>query len=491
MNLGELLQLAAIRNPGRAALYCGEESITYAELDRSTSTLAGWLLSQGLQPGDRVAIHWTNTFEPVKLYFACFKAGLIAVPVNTRLKAPEIAYILEHSGAKMCFSQPGLPAPSGRVYRELPAVEGPPPSLPAVDPARPAAILYTSGTVARPKGVTHTHETLFHGARLMTLIIGDAVETILVPTSLMHVSGLCCDLLPAVSNATTAVLLPVFDPAAALNAVERRGCTYTLMLPALIQFLAEEQARQPRNVRSLGRLLAAGDRVPVTLQERFQALFGIPLQEGLGMTETGPGCLNRPEDILPGSVGKPIDGIEVQVIAPGGARAGAIGEMIVRSPANCIGYWNDSEATAAALRDGWLYTGDLVRRDAQGYFWFEGRKKEIIVRGGSNISPQEVEEALYQHPAVLEAGVIGVPDCVYGERVVAFVALREGMDATESDLLDFARERLADYKAPERILFLAELPKGITGKVQRRALKEIACSQADLLHQHLEAGVRA
>ena len=490
MNLGELLQFAASRNPSRAALFCGEEMVTYAELDRSTSSLAGWLLSQGLQPGDRVAIHWSNTFEPVQLYFACFKAGLIAVPINTRLKAPEIAYILEHSEAKMCFSQPGLPAPSGRVHRDVPAVDGPPPSLPAVDPARPAAILYTSGTIARPKGVTHTHETLFHIARLMTLAIGEAAETILVPTSLMHMSGLGCDLLPAVLNAATAVLLPVFDPGAALNAIQRRGCTYTIMLPSMIQFLVEEQARQPRDVRSLRRFNAGGDSVPVALQERFETLFGIPLLEGIGMTENVPICCNTPEDCMPGSVGKPTGGVEVEVIGPGGPSADGIGEMIVRRPANCVGYWNDPEATADALRDGWLYTGDLVRRDAHGYFWFEGRKKQIIIRGGSNISPQEVEEALYQHPAVLEAGVIGMPDGAYGERVVAFVALREGRDAKECDLRDFVRQRLADYKTPERILFLPVLPKGISGKVQRRDLIESAGSQADLLHQHFEARVR-
>jgi len=306
MNLGELLQLAASRNPRGAALFCGEEMVTYAELHRSTTSLAAWFLSQGLQPEDRVAIHWSNTFEPVKLYFACFKAGLIAVPINIRLKAPEVAYILEHSEAKMCFSEPGLPAPSDRLHRELPTTVEASGStrLPSVEPARPAAILYTSGTTARPKGVTHSHETFFHMARLMTIDIGEAMETILIPTSLMHISGLGFDLLPAVLNATTAVLLPKFDPAEALNAIERHRCTFALMLPAMTQFLAEEQARRPRDARSLRRFHAGGDCVPVTLRERFQALFGIPLLEAFGMTETLPICWNTPKDCMPGSVGK-------------------------------------------------------------------------------------------------------------------------------------------------------------------------------------------
>ena len=175
-------------------------------------------------------------------------------------------------------------------------------------------------------------------------------------------------------------------------------------------------------------------------------------------------------------MGPALDLVDTRVADPTGnvVADGQVGELQVQSPANCVGYWDDPRATAAAFDDGWLRTGDLVRRDADGFFWFEGRAKQIIIRGGSNISPQEVEEALYHHPAVLEAGVIGMPDPVHGEKVIAYVALREGLTASEQELRDLVRSRIADYKTPERILFLPALPKGLTGKVQRRALKELA-----------------
>jgi long-chain acyl-CoA synthetase len=245
----------------------------------------------------------------------------------------------------------------------------------------------------------------------------------------------------------------------------------------MVQALIEEQARKPRQVRSLVNFLAAGDSVPVSLQERFHALFGTPVREAWGMTEAVPSTGNPAGAIHPGSLGKAIQGVEIRVVDAEGADVseGQIGEIAVRSPARFAGYWDDPAATFEAVRDGWLYTGDLARRDADGYLWFEGRKKEIIVREGVNISPQEVEEAIYSHPAVLEVAVIGTPDPVgaRGERVLAFVSLREGLVVDERELRDHARQLLADIKVPETFVFRSGLPKGITGKVQRRALKEM------------------
>jgi long-chain acyl-CoA synthetase len=195
------------------------------------------------------------------------------------------------------------------------------------------------------------------------------------------------------------------------------------------------------------------------------------------MTETGPSAVNPAHAIRSGSLGKPLDGVEVRVVDSEGKDVpdGKVGEIAVRSPANFAGYWDDPAATRELLRDGWLHSGDLARRDADGYLWFEGRKKEIIVRDGLNISPQEVEEAIYNHPAVLEVGVIGMPDPLLarGERVVAFVSLRDGVTANEGELREHASQRLADFKVPDKIMFVKSLPIGITGKIQRRALKEI------------------
>jgi long-chain acyl-CoA synthetase len=488
MDLGTALRHSTKKHPQKPAVICGDQVISYEMLDRSTDALARWLLRQGVESGDRVAIHWGNSLEVVYLYYACFKAGLIAVPVNNRLKSPEIAYILEHSQAKLCFSQPDLAPLAEAVRAECPALRhiytALPPidatglegvALPEVSPERVAAVLYTSGTTARPKGVMHTHISLTGSTELMITLGMDETHTVLAVTQLVHIAALACVLLPGITCGGTVVLLPVFDPAQTLDLIERWRCTYTLTLPAMLRFVVEEQGRSPRDVSYMRLCLAGGDTVPVTLQERFQALFGIPVRELYGMTETVPVTCIREGAPRVGSMGPAMDLVDARVADPFGnlVAEGSTGELQVQSPANCVGYWGDPRATASTFLDGWLRTGDLVKRDPEGYYWFEGRAKQIIVRGGSNISPQEVEEALYHHPAVLEAGVIGKPDPVHGEKVIAFVALREGFTASEQELRELVRNRIADYKTPERILFLPALPKGLSGKVQRRELKDL------------------
>jgi long-chain acyl-CoA synthetase len=486
MTLGEMLQLSAAKNPQKAAIICGDRKIDYESLDRGTSLLASWLLDQGLAPGDRVAIHWTNSIETVTLYFACFKAGLIAVPVNNRLKAPEIAYILGHSKSRLCFSQPEL-APLAEeirsecpdllaIHTKLPALDDATASeLPKVTPDRVAAVLYTSGTTARPKGVMHTHVSLIGATELMACLGFSESDVPIAVTQMVHIAALACVLLPGLRCGCTVVLVPAFDGALTLDLIERWRCTAMLVLPAMLRFIVEEQATRSRDVRSMRLCLAGGDAVPVTLQDRFQKFFGFRVREMFGMTETVPATCIREGEPRDGSMGRALDLIESRVVDLSGnlAADGEVGELQIQSPSNCVGYWDNPEATDAAFVDGWLRTGDLVRRDADGFYWFEGRVKQIIVRGGSNISPQEVEEPLYQHPAVLECAVIGLPDPVHGEKVIAFCALRDGCSATERELRDFVRARLADYKLPERILFLPSLPKGLTGKVQRRDLKDM------------------
>lgn len=502
MTLGDLLREKARRHPEKPVVLTEQEIVSYDELDRSATALARWLLDHDLSAGDRVAIHWSNAVVPVKVFFACFKAGLVAVPINTRFKADEIAYVLQHSGARVCFSQPELASAAReriascpslyRLLTELPECESVNDDLPAVGPTQPAAILYTSGSTANPKGVTHTHETLCAMARLVGTVVGEeGLHRVLVTTSMMHIGGFAWDLLAAVYASGAVVMLSAFDAPTALDLIERFRCTYTVALPTMIRFLIEEQARKPRNVRSLSRFLSAGDSLPVDSYRRFHQLFGIPVLECLGMTECSPTCWNTADDHRAGSIGKPRNGIAFRVVDMTGSDVpeGDIGELAISSPANFVGYWEDPAATAATLRDGWLFTGDLVRKDAEGYYYFEGRLKHIIIRGGSNISPQQVEEALFQHPSVLEAAVVGVPDAVYGEKVVAFVSLRPDSSASEKRLREFARERLADYKVPEQILFLNSPPKNATGKVQRRQLKEMALGKTDPAHNFEKARV--
>jgi long-chain acyl-CoA synthetase len=491
MNLGAALQTRAIKNPDKTALFCGDATISYRDLDGSSTALAQWLLDQGLRSGERVAIHWSNSIEVVQVFFALFKAGLIAVTVNVRLKPPEISYILEHSEARLCFSEATL-APLARqagascpIRSDLPALGVPSVStkLPIINPDDPAIVLYTSGTTARPKGVIHTHSSLLNTVCIMVREMAGAENVSLAITQMMHAAALNMVVLPALYSGESAVLLPAYHPAAVLDAIERFRCSYTVCMPALLQFVVECQAQHPRRISSLKTVLVGGDTVSLPMQQRFQDLFGLPVLEVYGMTEAVPMTVNPKSATRQGSIGVRVEGFDLRIADLQGREVaeGQIGEILVRGPATCSGYWNDLQTTRAALTDGWLCTGDLASRDADGCYWFQGRKKEIIIRAGSNISPQEVEEALYRHPAVLEAGVIGTPDAVYGETVVAFVVLREGRTANAGELRHYARQYLADYKLPERMVFLEALPKSATGKVQRRALKELLLAQAKLI----------
>jgi long-chain acyl-CoA synthetase len=301
-------------------------------------------------------------------------------------------------------------------------------------------------------------------------------------TQLAFPSGIYLGLLTVIASGGTSILAPSFDAPHVLDLIQRFQCTSAFGLPSMVHLLLEEQTLRPRKVRSIRTFMVAGDAVPVSTHERFQEQFGIALRECLAMTETSLTICNPPGAIRPGSLGRVADSVEVKVVDSKGEELSddQTGELIVRSPANLVGYWDNPVATREALGDGWFRTGDLVRRDSDGYFWFEGRKKQIIVRDGFNISPQEVEEALYTHPAVLEAGVIGMPDPVKarGERVLAFVALRDGFVASEDELREHARRRLADLKVPGEIVFLEKLPKGISGKINRSALKELQLAAA-------------
>jgi len=259
----------------------------------------------------------------------------------------------------------------------------------------------------------------------------------------------------------------------------------------MLSFVVEEQVRRPRDLSSVLNAGAAGDTVPAVLQGRFQDVFGVQLREGYGLTESNPVTWNPNTDVRIGSIGLAVPGVEVRIVDRHGHNVptGETGEILVRSPANCVGYWNDPAATACLFEDGWMHTGDLASRDEDGFYWFKGRLKQLIIRGGSNISPQEVEEALLQHPAVLEAGVVGAPHAIYSEVPVAAVALRACHYVNEDELRAHARTLLADYKVPERIFFIPELPKGLTGKVDRRSLRDILIAQPDVLKQRVVSGV--
>lgn len=502
MALAEALRQSRERHPEKPALIVEDRTWSYAELDRITDQLGARLIGLGIRPGDRVALHFTNGPEIVFGYYACFKIGAVAVPLNVRLKGTELEYILNHCGARLFLGQPDLFAEVQPVRPGLKGVERfyltaggerfpetgsfdelleggvGETAFPPVAEDAVAAILYTSGTTTRPKGVTHTHRTLGRKVEFHCVNAGlEESDIVAAAASLCHIAAFALQMLPALSIGATLLVIPRFDPERVLGALARHRATQFFALPAMYNALVLHPGAAAYDLSSLRWCLAGGDAVPTELQRRFEATFWVPISEGCGMTEVVPYCINQqsagPRE---GSIGKPSAGVALRLVDDAGrdVPAGEVGEIAVKSEAAMVGYWDDPEATAATLRDGWLHTGDLGRVDADGYYWFVGRKKEIIVRAGSNISPLEIEEVLCQHPAVKEAGVVGVPDERLGETVAAYIALKDGQEATPEELTRFLSERIAAYKVPDRITLLPELPKGLTGKIHRRTLKEWA-----------------
>ena len=488
--IADAVRRQATAAPHTPALIVGERVVSYRDIDRLSSAAATHLWNAGIRRGECVALHLANGVEIVVAYLACFKSGAVALPINTRFKGAEIDYVLRHAGAVAYVGQTDLmreivtwPSDVRVRYidgellaaadaRAVDASDAAPlPACPSDDD--PAAVLYTSGTTARPKGVVHTQRTLNAMAESTHELLGDLSGAALIPLPMVHMAALL-GVVGALRVGITIVTAPAFEPNAFLDAFERHRGLLMSGMPVLYRMLVDAQRQKPRDV-STGRLFTVGgDSVPTALQQQFTALFGRPLVEAYGLSEIVPVSTNTEDAIRVGSLGRPAPGVRMRLCDGLGADVGRgeVGEICVQAPGVFVGYWNNPEATAQAFRDGWFLTGDLAHEDAEGFYWFDGRKKEIIVRGGSNISPQEVEEAIYEHPAVAEVAVVGVPDERWGEVVVAGVALRQGQSVSESDLIEFVRGRLSQYKCPERILFMPALPKGPTGKVLRRAVKE-------------------
>ena len=484
----------------RPALVSSTRSLSWRDLDSLSHRLATAYLARGLRAGDRVATLMPNRPELVIHYLACLKAGLVATPLNYRYVPPEIDHALKVSGASLLISHAerdddiaasrfagrlshgvvryGEKSPRGHdLYDEFMSSGSDKTSLPPVSMESPAFIYFTSGSTGKPKGVTHTQATI--GWMMASVIQSFKLQpsdVFLPGASCSHIGGSLFSLSTIAAGSTLA--LPGTGSAQdVLPLLRDSRPTVLWMLPAALIALVRNQDSHGEDFASIRLCVSGGDQVTAKLEEEFTKLTGIAIDEGYGMTEIGSATVNPVDgENRIGSVGMLGPGFQFSIRDDDGNElsAGASGRLWIRSPTNCVGYWENPEATAEVMVDGWLDTGDEMQADSDGYLWFRGRKKQIIIHDGSNICPQEVEGALMEHSAVRQVGVVGVHDLVHGENVRAYVTLRDGESRPEEiSLIDFARERIG-YKAPEQIVFLSEMPLNATGKVDRTHLKALA-----------------
>jgi malonyl-CoA/methylmalonyl-CoA synthetase len=480
------------------------QRVTYAELDGLVGHTAGYLQSLGLQRGDRMALQLTKSLEFILLHLAALRLGAISLPLNLAYPPDELKYFLEDSGAKLFFALNASRDKILPVLSELPdlhecifldpdnpdgfqaLISGSPiinHQSPIINSQDTAIIVYTSGTTGRPKGAEITHGNLTSNLDALHVAWGWQPEDVLLHVlPIFHVHGLFVALHGALHAGATTLLMREFDGRRALQTLVDRQCTVFMAVPTIHSRLLDVPHAGQYDLSRLRLITSGSDRLPNEVFEGFQKTFGYTLLERYGMTETGMNCSNPLDGQRRiGSIGLPLPGVEVRVADPQNDQTlpdGEIGEVQLRGPNIFKGYWRQPEKTAEAFtRDGWFHTGDLGFREPDGYFTLCGRSKDLIISGGLNIYPPEVERVLNEHPAVAASAVIGCPDREWGERVTAVVVLNAQQVLPAEDLIAFCRQRLAPYKSPKAIVYLQDLPRNAMGKVQKAELRKSVCSQ--------------
>ncbi|MEU7364533.1 long-chain fatty acid--CoA ligase [Streptomyces hygroscopicus] len=492
-NLAEYLVETVRRQPHRPALRLGGDTVSYAELNERSARVAALLQGEGVKPGDRVALMLPNIPEFVVLYYGALRAGAIVVPLNPLLKKRETAYHLTDSGATLLFEWHRAPGEGaqGAVIAGVRRIAVEPSSfatlLAGLEPVtgvsptaddEVAVLLYTSGTTGKPKGAALTHGGLRHNtevvrSRVMRLTSEDVMVGCL---PLFHIFGQVCMMSAAVLSGASLVVVPRFDSQTVLDVIAHNRATVFGGVPTMYAALLHHPTEA--DLSALRMCVSGGASLPLEVLRDFEERFECAILEGFGMSETSPVVtFNHPDrPRKPGSIGTPIQDVEVRLVDDEGQDVGAgeIGELAVRGPNVMKGYWNRPEETAIAIPDGWLRTGDLARQDADGYFYIVDRKKDMIIRGGYNVYPREIEEVLHEHPAVSLAAVVGVPHQELGEEVAAAVVLRLGAQATAEELRLYVKDRVAAYKYPRVVWLMDELPLGPSGKVLKREISALA-----------------
>jgi fatty-acyl-CoA synthase len=506
-SIGDLLRRSAARDPDKTAVVYRDLRQTYAELDATVNRTAAALAARGVGAGDRIAIFSHNNHAFVVAYFALARLGAVSVPINFMLTAAEVGYVLRHSGATGVIAEDGLVPVAEQALNEQPAggtvtVRGvipergaqppagwePVPDWMAYDGAAPpdvtvadddlAQLIYTSGTESRPKGAMLSHRSLI--AQYVSCVVDgemSAADVEVHSLPLYHCAQLHCFLTPGIYLGATNVVLPGADPAAILRAVEAEHATKLFCPPTVWISLLRHPDFDHRDLSSLRKGYYGASIMPVeVLKEIGARLPGVRLFNFYGQTEMGPlATVLKPADQVrkAGSAGRAARNVETRVVDDAGRPRpdGEIGEIVHRSPHAMLGYWRDPERTAQAFAGGWFHSGDLGVLDAEGYLTVVDRKKDMIKTGGENVASREVEEALYQHPAVAEAAVFGLPHPQWIEAVTAAVVVKDGQPATPEELIAHCRGRLALFKVPKHVVLVEALPKNASGKLLKRELR--------------------
>jgi long-chain acyl-CoA synthetase len=491
MNLALAFSETAHRDPARPALFWGEEQFSYGRLLAQSNEVSQHLLgSAGVKSGDRVGLWLRNGPEFVPALFGALAAGAVVVPINHFLKPDEVNFILADGGVDVLVTEPGLGEAFPRLQAERPSLRlllaqdiiqaaptsKPPSELPSRAETDLALIIYTSGTTGHPKGAMLSHGNLLHNIESCRLELSATTSDRFVAVLPMFHSFMLtvCVLLPLVIGGSVVVVKSVHPPRNVLMEILQRRGTILPAVPPFFRTLMNAALPPDFPLRVC---ISGGAALPVQLLTEFNARMTVPLVEGYGLSEASPVVSLNP--ILgrqkPGSIGRPVAGVEMSIQDDEGLHLGPgqTGEICVRGGNVMLGYWNQPEETARALRQGWLLTGDVGHCDTDGYYYVTDRKKDMLIVNGLNVYPREIEEVIYQLPFVKEAAVIGVPDPRKGEQPLAFVSPAEGQRIDESALLQHVREKLADYKLPKRVVVLEFLPHNATGKILKTTLRKM------------------
>jgi long-chain acyl-CoA synthetase len=489
-NLATILTDSAAKHGAREALRLDDAVFDYALLDEASARVATMLKAKGLKTGDRVGIMLPNVPHFPVAYYGVLRAGGVVVPMNVLLKGREVGFYLSDPGAKIVFAwhefaeaaQQGADEAGAELIAVKPGeIEGeifghePDPEVVACDENDTAVILYTSGTTGKPKGAELTHANLRRNAEAAAGLF-DLDETVVTlgALPLFHSFGQTCGMNATIYAGGCLTLIPRFEPAKALEIIQRDRVSVFEGVPTMYGAMLHLPEHGDYDTSTLRVCASGGASLPVELLRSFEEAFDAKILEGYGLSETSPvASFNHPDRARkPGSIGTPIAGVEMKVFDEDDheVEAGQVGEIVIRGHNVMKGYWNRPDATEEVMKGGWFHTGDMAKVDEDGYFFIVDRKKDLIIRGGYNVYPREIEEVLYEHPAVREAAVVAVPHPDLGEEVGAAIALKDGEDVDVEAIKAYVKENVAAYKYPRHVWIVDELPKGPTGKILKREI---------------------